>query len=233
MGQSIAHLLLLGLVFHLVYIVSVFDCYFTSPVHHGMRSYGLQRPEAKRLMLIVGDGLRADLLYHKNGFGELYKERAVVAPHLRNIIETRGAFGVSHTRVPTESRPGHVAIIGGMYEDVSAVTKGWKTNPVDFDSIFNRSSVTFCFGSPDILPMFARGASPGRVHTWSYDEEDEDFTKDATSLDTWVLDQLKTLLHNATMDPELDARLRNDRVVFFLHLLGLDTTGHSYRPFSR
>ncbi|KAL1754437.1 Phosphatidylinositolglycan class N-domain-containing protein [Schizophyllum commune] len=233
MGQSIAHLLLLGLVFHLVFIGSVFDCYFTSPVHHGMRSYGLQRPEAKRLMLIVGDGLRADLLYHKNGFGGLYNETEVVAPYLREVIETRGAFGVSHTRVPTESRPGHVAIIGGMYEDVSAVTKGWKTNPVDFDSVFNRSSVTYSFGSPDILPMFARGAEPGRVHTWSYDEEDEDFTKDATTLDTWVLDQLKILLHNATQNPELDAHLRGDQVVFFLHLLGLDTTGHSYRPFSR
>ncbi|KAL1666929.1 Phosphatidylinositolglycan class N-domain-containing protein [Schizophyllum commune] len=233
MGPGVASLLLLGLVFHLVFIGSVFDCYFTSPVHHGMRSYGLQRPEAKRLMLIVGDGLRADLLYHKNGFGGFYNATDVVAPYLRKVIETRGAFGVSHTRVPTESRPGHVAIIGGMYEDVSAVTKGWKTNPVDFDSVFNRSSVTFSFGSPDILPMFARGAEPGRVHTWSYDEEDENFTKDATTLDTWVLDQLKTLLHNATQSPELDAHLRGDKVVFFLHLLGLDTTGHSYRPFSR
>lgn len=55
---SIAKLLLLGLVLHIVYLRSVFDCYFTSPVVRGMKSYGAT-PEksmapAKRLVLIVG-----------------------------------------------------------------------------------------------------------------------------------------------------------------------------------
>ncbi|KAH9887008.1 PigN-domain-containing protein [Cubamyces lactineus] len=230
---SVWRLLLVGLVFHLVYIGTVFDCYFTSPVVHGMKQHSLHRAEAKRLVLIVGDGLRADLLLAKNGFRMIPGAPEIVAPHLRSIIETRGAFGISHTRVPTESRPGHVALIGGMYEDVSAVTKGWKTNPVDFDSVFNQSSATYSFGSPDILPMFARGATPGKVEMWCYDEHEEDFTKDATALDVWVLDHLRTLFHNATSDPTLDARLRGDRTVFFLHLLGLDTTGHSYRPHSK
>ncbi|KAG2135363.1 Phosphatidylinositolglycan class N-domain-containing protein [Suillus bovinus] len=238
--RNVLELLTLGLIFHVVFIASVFDCYFTSPVVHGMPPRKAGPGEAKRVVLIVGDGLRADLLFNVNAFSFIPSSPKIVAPYLRDIVQTRGAFGLSHTRVPTESRPGHVAIIGGMYEDVSAVTKGWKTNPVHFDSIFNQSSHTFSFGSPDILPMFAQGATPGKVDTWSYDEEDEDFTKgtktnriDATALDTWVLDQLQTLFQNASSNDLLDSELRADKVVFFLHLLGLDTTGHSYRPHSK
>ena len=119
--------------------------------------------------------------------------------------------------------------------------------------MFNQSSTTFAFGSPDILPIFAHGAIPGRIHTWSYDEDDEDFTKgayrrtletlrkfseflwpvEASSLDTWVLEHLETLFQNATSDSSLDVQLRQEKTVFFLHLLGLDVTGHSHRPHSR
>ncbi|KAJ8585647.1 PigN-domain-containing protein [Rhizopogon salebrosus TDB-379] len=248
-NQHVLKLLTLGLVFHVVFIASVFDCYFSSPVVHGMLPRRAGLGEAKRIVLIVGKyGLRADLLFTVNAFTDFVPSSPkIVAPYLRDIVQERGAFGVSHTRIPTESRPGHVAIIGGMYEYVSAVTKGWKANPIHFDSVFNQSSHTFSFGSPDILPMFSEGATPGKVDTWSYDEGIVDFTKgmkvqnyftriiesDATALDTWAFDQLRTLFQNASSDAVLNSQLHSDKVVFFLHLLGLDTTGHSYRPHSK
>ena len=52
--RSVWRLLLTGLVFHLVYIWSVIDCYFTSPVVNGMQQHSLGTGEAKRLVLIVG-----------------------------------------------------------------------------------------------------------------------------------------------------------------------------------
>ena len=81
--------------------------------------------------------------------------------------------------------------------------------------------------------MFSEGAVPGRVDSYTYGAEAEDFSKDATELDYWVFDHVKEFFAQAETDKQLDGQLRQDRNVFFLHLLGLDTTGHSYRPYSR
>ncbi|OLY78381.1 GPI ethanolamine phosphate transferase 1 [Smittium mucronatum] len=192
-----------------------------------------EKPPAKRLVLVVADGLRADRLFepYKNSTNP---NQDSLAPYLKSLIESRASYGVSHTQVPTESRPGHVAIIAGFYEDVSAVTKGWKTNPVEFDSVFNESSHTWSFGSPDILPMFAEGASDkNKVDTVMYPKEYEDFAQEASHLDEFVFLKIQELFRNATTDSKLDSKLRKDGVVFFLHLLGLDTNGHAFKPDSK
>lgn len=235
--------LTLAVVFHLMYAYSIFDIYFVSPIVSGMRSFGVEREAnaeapAKRLVLFVADGLRADKAFQAlpdpDAPADLENEEPIyLAPFIRSRALSHGTFGISHTRVPTESRPGHVALIAGLYEDVSAVTTGWKLNPVDFDSVFNRSRHTWSWGSPDILLMFKEGAVPGRVDADTYSEEFEDFTADATKLDTWVFDKVKEVFLSAKNVPELDAKLREDKLVFFLHLLGLDTTGHGYRPYSK
>ena len=67
---------------------------------------------------LTADGLRADKFFELESDGNLR------APFLRSIIQKKGSRGVSHAQPPTESRPGHVAIITGFYEDPSAVKKG-------------------------------------------------------------------------------------------------------------
>lgn len=69
---------IVGLIVHVVFFFSIFDIYFTSPLVHGMTPQRVPlAPPAKRLVLFVADGLRADSLFKpdNNGTGR--------APYLR------------------------------------------------------------------------------------------------------------------------------------------------------
>ncbi|XP_078165994.1 sulfatase and phosphatidylinositolglycan class N domain-containing protein isoform X2 [Carex rostrata] len=219
-------LVALGVALHAVYMLSIFDIYFKTPIVHGMDPVHPRLPApANRLVLLVADGLRADKFFEPDESGNGFR-----APFLRSIIREKGRWGVSHARPPTESRPGHVSIIAGFYEDPSAVTKGWKANPVEFDSVFNQSRHTISFGSPDIVPIFCSSVPHS---TWAtYPHEYEDFATDASFLDHWSLDQLKNLLNGSRTDPKMKELLKQDKLVVFLHLLGCDTNGHAHRPYS-
>ena len=67
--------------------------------------------------------------------------------------------------------------------------------------------------------MFSKGASLGqdnstRVFTEMYDPSCEDFSsKDLSQLDTWVFDKVETFFEKAASDPELQMKLRQDKLV--------------------
>lgn len=218
-------IILQALLVHVIFLASIFDIYFKSPIVRGIEPDITSRYfPAKRLVLFVADGLRS------KSFSKACENND--SPFLKNIVETRGTWGISHTRVPTETRPGHVAIIAGLYEDPSAVARGWKENPVEFDTVFNQSRFTWSWGSPDILPMFAKGASGDHVFMDMYGSELEDFSgKESTvQLDTWVFDKVSDFLTSAQNNTELLEKLHSNKIIFFLHLLGLDTAGHTHKP---
>jgi hypothetical protein len=118
-------LLAASLLFHALFSASIFDIYFRSPlvpfrdappIALSADIAAAVTPLARRLVVFSADGLRADSLFAAN---------MTHAPFLRSLLaEGRAMWGLSHTRVPTESRPGHVAFIAGFYEDVSAVAHG-------------------------------------------------------------------------------------------------------------
>lgn len=66
----------------------------------------------------------------------------------------------------------------------------------------------------------------------SYAPEEEDFFsgKEQEKLDTWVFDKVKDFFEEAQESVELQMQLREDKVVLFLHLLGLDSNGHVNGP---
>lgn len=59
--------LLGGFLVHLIFLASIFDIYFKTPIVQGITSFANPVPgPAKRLVFIVADGLRADSFYANN-----------------------------------------------------------------------------------------------------------------------------------------------------------------------
>ena len=244
MVSSQARLAVFGVALHALLIYAMFDVHFLTPLVHGMEPTTADfAAPASRLVVIVADGLRADRLFELEDApgDDPDAPRVPRAPFLHGVAESRGRWGISHARPPTESRPGHVALLAGFYEDPSAITKGWQANAVEFDHLLNQSSAAWALGAPSVVPLFAKGIQ--HVRHRMYAEELEDFaaSNDHAALDEWVFDRTIEILDGRSLSAEDEANgrsrdteraaLEGERVVFLLHLLGLDSAGHAHKPF--
>jgi len=204
-------------ILHALFFFSIFEIFLTSPIITGLDSLPPKNHRlAKRAVIVSIDGMRHRTFVLKKDDGELR------AKHILNRACKTGVYAKSITQLPTESRPGHVAFLGGFGEDVSAVMAGWKKNPVSFDTVLNQSRAAWAFGSPDIVDIFSE---PAHVTGITYSEDLEDFsTSNADYLDTWVEKQFELFMQ------EPPASVNQPGIIFFLHLLGTDTNGHAHRP---
>ncbi|KAH7479192.1 GPI ethanolamine phosphate transferase 1 [Phytophthora ramorum] len=246
---NIARLLLLGVAFHALCILSIFDIHFQSPVESSIPSneYTLT-PPAKRVIIFTLDGCRVDKLFKAvAGHADRYDLNAESAststkfasnrrtPYLGDVMRNRGSWGVSHNHAPTESRPCHVALTAGMYEDPHAVTKNWKQHPVPFDSVFNQSSSAFIYGNKDVAPMLARHAPQATEEHYTAKEEVDIIREDTTLLDVWAYEKMKDLFARGAeaKDPDLYKKLHQDKLVIYCHYLGTDLAGPKFGADSR
>ncbi|KAJ1409453.1 GPI ethanolamine phosphate transferase 1, C-terminal [Sesbania bispinosa] len=129
-------LVVLGIILHAVYMLSIFDIYFKTPIVHGMDPVTPRfAAPAKRLVLLVADGLRADKFFEPDEVGN-YR-----APFLRSIIKTQGRWGFlmlpSH-RKPTYDffgSPDIVPIFCGALQHST-----WDTYPHEFEDFATDAS---------------------------------------------------------------------------------------------
>lgn len=69
------------------------------------------------------------------------------------------------------------------------------------------------------------------IYLSSYDSSLEDFGNNNTiGLDSWVFDQVQTFIQNEKTCKNCEFKQRGN--LFFLHLLGIDTAGHAFKPYS-
>ncbi|XP_065165010.1 GPI ethanolamine phosphate transferase 1 isoform X3 [Atheta coriaria] len=183
------NLWILGICIHILTFLFVLDLYFTSPIKHGMTPHKSRgEPFAKRLVVFIADGMRAEAIYPMQNW-----DRVKYLSELR--LNKSCSWGIVHTGVPTESRPGHVAIFGGLMEDPSALFTGWQANTVEFDSVINESNYAWSYGSPDIVKIFTK-KDKAKLNVEYYDPSEEDFSgrTSTINLDTWVFDRVEELL---------------------------------------
>jgi phosphatidylinositol glycan class N len=85
-----------------------------------------------------------------------------------------------------------------------------------------------------VFNIFCAGASGDHVYIDTYGHEFEDFSgrRSTTRLDSWVFKRVEGFLKYAKTNAVLYEKLHQNKIIFFLHLLGLDTAGHTHKPHS-
>ncbi|XP_045468680.1 GPI ethanolamine phosphate transferase 1-like [Harmonia axyridis] len=202
-------ILVIGSLVHIFLLRAVMDTYYRSIIELDLPlTNSTNNPAAKRVVLIVVDGLRARSVYKNNGS---------LTPFLTSIRMKLGSWGVSRGAPPTESRNGHTAIVAGLREDPKAIFNSWYYFPVRYDSVFERSRRSWVIAASTTL-----GKVFGRYATENVDifVPPGPYFTGKMGMDQWSVEKLKSTLNISSEDQN------GPRSIFAVLLPDMDAIGH-------
>ena len=207
-----------GIIFHLIFGYSMFAIYFKFSINYGMTPHSSELSEdeipAKRVAIIITDGVRADLLYEVISIGE--------TPFLQNIIESKGIYGISHTKAPTETNHCITALFSGHFDDGSITLKRLVNKSIILDSVFNQSRFSLGFGKEicalkigedlECIPYNKKNYLRRKYELGDYD----------------LLNLNHNFFLNASKNKTLKTKLNQNKIIFAYHMNFTDAIGHVF-----
>ena len=216
-------MIIIGSVFHLLFGYSMFDIFFKFPLNYGMTPHSSNLTEneipSNRIVIIALDGTRSDIFFETIAQGK--------SPFLKEIVENRGVYGISHTKVPTETKPDFIAMFSGHFSDASLALKDLYSKKVLSDSIFNESNHAWGIGLDACL--FAKVAKNMECINLGEQDFGDDSAekKNYKALDTMIDILNKT--KNDTNGAQYKSLIKS-KISFLYHLIETDTIGHKDGP---
>ena len=216
-------IIIIYIIFHLIIGYSMFDIFYKFPLNYGMTPHSSNLTEeeipSNRVVLIILDGVRADTFFESVSSGK--------SPFLRNIVTKRGVYGISHTKAPTESKPGFNAICSGHFEYASLALKDIYHINFILDSIFNQSKFSLGIGVDSC--MFKTVAKQMQC-TPKREIKNYEFIN-RYKRDYFLFDILIDKMTEAKKyNKELYKNLTSNKIAFLIHIFETDKLGHSSGP---
>ena len=215
-------IIVIGILFHLIFSYSMLDIFFNFKINYGMTPHppSLNENEipSKRVSIIIIDGARMDTLFNLISSGK--------TPFLKEVIEERGIYGISHTKAPTETYPCITALFTGHFYDGAISLKHYFKKSFILDSVFNESRHSWAFGRD--INFLQKNAKNLEFEDYPLEEykvyELNDYEMFYTST---------KLFENATLNETLNNMLNQNKILFVHHLNYSDRIGHVYGPTSK
>ena len=210
-------IIIIGIIFHLIFGYSMFNIFFQFSLNYGMTPHSSSLSEkdiiSKRVVIIVTDGVRSDLIFELISLGK--------APFLKGIIEKKGLYGISHTKAPTETSSCITTLFSGHFEDASMSLKRLRNKQIKLDSVFNQSRFSLGFGKEICELKIGESLECIPYHL-------EDYSNCDYKCDYELFEVNHKIFLNGKKNKTLKNKLNQNKIIFAYHLNFTDEIGHRY-----